>query len=195
MQQGELFVSRSIPLISKLFFYFKHCQSLLVSVVRCFFGVISNVITKAGFFIIVNVWQKKKKKKIVQQWLQSHGAGKSPEMVAICALINLPQCIASLFVQLISDLFSLIQSCSESVSCAIIWKLVAPSVESHKVCFDNRSYRNYLFSYNRRQAIINLLKILTRLRGLGELELMIYQSSLLFFYYLMSRTQRKSLSK
>ena len=65
-------------------------------------------------------------------------------MVAICALISIPQCIASLFIQIISDMFSF---SLELVSDVIIWKMKAQSVESHKVFFDNRNYRNYLFSF------------------------------------------------
>ena len=64
-------------------------------------------------------------------------------MVSIFALINRPQCIASLFVQIISHMF--FGFSREPVSDVIIWKLEAQSLESHKVFFDNRSYRN-LFS-------------------------------------------------
>ena len=65
-------------------------------------------------------------------------------MVAICALISIPQCIASLFIHIISDMFSF---SLELVSNVIISKMIAQSVELHQVFFDNRNYRNYLSSF------------------------------------------------
>ena len=64
---------------------------------------------------------------VVIKWRQLSRDG------SIFALINRPQCIASLFVQIISHMF--FGFSREPVSGVIIWKLEAQSLESHKVSF------------------------------------------------------------
>ena len=73
------------------------------------------------------------------------------------------------------------------------WKMIAQSVELHKVFFDNRNYRNCLFGFRiiGRYQFIKNSNATARLGGTRAKDLSLLRCC---FYHLMSRNQRKILS-